>query len=71
MGRLRPLKICIKMYAIAAPDLAFFPESMAVPVPRVREAPSLDRDRGPDCGFPPKAFLNLSVKEPSICIDWH
>ncbi len=71
MGRLRPLNICMKIRAIAALGLAYFPESVAVPVSTVREARPLHQRRGPACGFPAKAFLNLSVKEPSICIDRH
>ena len=57
MGRLRPLKICIKICAIAALGLAYFPESMAVPVPRVREAPSLDGAAGRPAVSRSKHFL--------------
>ena len=70
MGRLRPLKIYINIYAIAALGLACFPESVAVLMltphahpscppllPTVRAARSLDRGRAPAADFRPKHFL--------------
>lgn len=57
MGRLRPLKIYIKFYAIAALGLAYFPMFVAVLPPTLREVPSLDRSHGPVTFIHPKLLL--------------